>query len=284
MRRIIRGDRDFFYSHHAHTANLRYLGAVSGAGTAVMVPELFAPLAGQDEEDAHINCLSLGRELLRDGALARGGALGALLEGEAQDHLCVTDPDEVPLEPLEQAMADNVVELVARVDARLDRAPLDLYLVATAGYCLERADWPAMLGFVNEALPRHKRLTLATLTLAASDPDTLLAPQWHSLRNKVSGLPFMGLSILVHAIRHDLDRLLVHEEKAEIEAEDFWELARARQGWDGAPDVPSDAPARFARGLVAYFSGRAEEAQAVLEACKAAGDGRADRYLAELAA
>lgn len=284
MRRIIRGDRDFLFSHPAHAANLLYLGAVSGAGTAVMVPELFAPLAGQEEKDAHFNCLSLGRELLRDGALARGGALGALLAGEAQDHLPVTDPDVVPLEPLEEAMADNVVELVSRVDARLERTPLDLCLVATAGYCLPRADWPAMLGFVNEALPRHKRLDLAALRRAAQDPDARLGPQWYSLRNKVSGLPSMGLSILAHAVRHDLERLLVYEETAAIAAEDFWELARARQGWGEGLDLPSDARTRFARGLVAYFSGRAEEAQALLEACRAAGDARAERYLAELAA
>ncbi|UQA57305.1 hypothetical protein [Polyangium aurulentum] len=284
MRRTIRGERNFFYGHPAPAADLLYLAAVSGAGTAVMVPELFAPLAGREEENAHFNCLSLGRELLRDGALAQGEGLGALLGGEAQDHLCVTDPDHIPFEPLERAMADNVVELVARVDARLDRAPLDLFLVAAAGYSLPRSDWPAMIGFVNEALPRHKRLTLSDLSGAVNAPDKRLAPQWYSLRNKVSGLPFLGLAILVHAVRHDLDRLLVREETPEIAAEDFWELARARQGWDGAPDLPSDARTRFARGLVAYFSGRAEEAQAVLEACKAAGDVRADRYLAELAA
>jgi hypothetical protein len=284
MRRTIRGDRGFCYGHPAPAANLLYLAAVSGAGTAVMVPELFAPLAGREEEDAHFNCLSLGRELLRDGALAHGGLLNALLGGEAQDHLCVTDPDQSPFEPLERAMADNVVELVARVDARLDRAPLDLYLVAAAGYCLPRSDWPAMLGFVNEALPRHKRLTPAALSLSANAPDISLAPRWYSLRNKMSGLPFLGLAILAHAMRHDLDRLLVREETPEIAAEDFWEVVRARQGWEGAPDLQSDARTRFARGLVAYFSGRAEEAQTVLEACKAAGDVRADRYLAELAA
>jgi len=283
MARTIRADHGYEYAYvpGEQPANLLYLAAVSGAGTAIIVPQFIALLEGTDQPTA-FPCVPLGRDLMSRGKASPNGELGALLRALHDEFLRIRDPHHASLEFVQSAMAENIVEILERIDAQSERALLDLMLVGTVGYLLPKSDWPRMLLFVNESLPRPRKLDLAVL---ATKPDSAAAEdtrnkQRQLLRGKVDYLPFLGLSLLEHAIQNDRDALIAHEDEPELFAEGFWELVREWHGWrnDAPPTV--EPRARFTRALVAHFAGRNPEARRILNLCKASGDTRADRYLA----
>ncbi|MRG96111.1 hypothetical protein [Polyangium spumosum] len=279
MGRTIRGQKGFTYTYveGEQPVNLLYLAAVSGAGFSLVVPELRGRAAG-DVSPVSWSCLALGRELVERGKASRQGELGALLRKLDGDFLRVDDPHHVSLAFVQDAMAENVATIVERIDAEA-RLPLEaLVLVGSSGYHLARGDWPKMLVFVNESLPRAKRLDMGMLREALGKGPEALAPQWSSLRGKIDYLPFMGFSLLCHAALHDIEGLVVHEDEPEVRAEGFWELARAWHAWDAAPRTEPGAP--FAQALVAHFAGHKAEARRLLLACQEAGELRAARYVA----
>lgn len=283
MAGTLRGQNGFSYAYveDEQPVNLLYLAAVSGAGISLVVPEMVGVVAG-DEAPRSWSCLALGRELIERGKASRQGELGALLRKLDGDWIRVDDPHHLSLEFVQDAMAENVVAIVERIDASSDRALLELTLAGKSGYRLPRMDWPKMLLFVNESLPRTKRIDMGLLREAAGKGPGALARQWSSLRGKIDYLPFMGLSVLAHAVEHDLEGLLVHEDEPEVVAEGFWELACAWHDWLGDAGGAVDPAVRFARGLVAHFGGHKAESRRLLSACRDAGDARATRYLASL--
>ncbi|MDI3281972.1 hypothetical protein [Polyangium sp. 15x6] len=281
MGRTIRGQKGFSYTYveDEQPVNLLYLAAVSGAGMSLVVPEMVGLVSGNDAPVSW-SCLALGRALVERGKASRQGELGALLRKLDGDFLRVDDPHHVPLEFVQDAMAENVVALVERIDAESERPLLELTLAGKSGYRLPRADWPKMLVFVNESLPRTKRLDLGMLREAAGKGPGALGPQWSSLRGKIDFLPFMGLSVLCHAVEHDLEGLLVYEDEPEVYAEGFWDLSLAWHDWLGDAAETSEPSALFARALVSHFAGRKIDARRLFLSCADAGDRRAARYLA----
>ncbi|MDC0744336.1 hypothetical protein [Polyangium mundeleinium] len=283
MGRTIRGHKGFSYTYveGEQPVNLLYLAAVSGAGMSLVVPEMVGRVAGDDTPVAW-SCLALGRALVERGKASRQGELAALLRKLDGDWIRVDDPHHVPLEFVQDAMAENVVAIVERIDAEVERPLRELTLAGKSGYHLPRADWPKMLAFVNESLPRAKRLDMGMLRDAAGQGSDALAPQGSSLRGKVDFLPFMGLSILCHAVEHDLEGVLVHEDEPEVHADGFWDLALAWHDWLGDAAGGMEPSVLFARALVAHFARRKIEARRLLLSCADAGERRAARYLALL--
>jgi len=279
MGRAIRGEQGFSYAYGdaGQPRNLLHLPSVSGAGVGLVVPELVGTLVGDDARPAW-NCLVLGRSLLETGEASRQGELGALLRKLGDDWVRVDDPQHVSLTFVEDAMAENIVPLLERIDAAAPRPLRDLSLVGKSGYHLPRADFPKMLAFVNESLPRARQIDMSTLRVAVSKRDAALERAWAELRDAMDALPHMGLSILIHAISHDLEGLLVRDDEPEVVRAGFWDLALEWHGWLG--DAPAaDARSRFGRALAARFAGRADESRRLFTTCKEAGDERAARYL-----
>ncbi|MDI1444242.1 hypothetical protein [Polyangium sp. 6x1] len=283
MGRTIRGQKGFSYTYAEgeQPVNLLSLAAVSGAGTSLVVPEMVGRVSGSDVPISW-SCLALGRALVERGKASRQGELGALLRKLDGDWIRVDDPRHVPLEFVQDAMAENVVAIALRIDAEAKGPLLSLALAGTCGYHLPRADWHRMLGFVNESLPHAKRLDMGMLRETAGKGPEALAAQGSSLHGEIEGLPFVGLSILCHAVGHDLEGLLVHEDEPEVHAEGFWDLALAWHDWLGEPAGSAEPSVLFARALVAHFAGRKIEARRLFLACADAGERRATRYLALL--
>lgn len=281
--RRITGEQHFVYEYvpKEQPPNLIYLSAVSGAGRSFVVPELAGPLA-KDDHGVAWNCIALARELLQEGKASRQGELAAMLRKLDDDFLVASDTS-ISLASVESAMAENIVCVLEKIDAAEAEPLLDLMLVGTAGYELSRGDWPKMLTFVNESLPRPRQLDWTTFEASArSGAEDAFEKQWISLRGRVDYLPFMGFSILIHAVRHEIDKLLLREDEPEIFSEGFWESVRDWHGWSDEATESADPRERFARGLVEHFAGRSTAARRILSASKKAGDARAERYLAIL--
>lgn len=283
MSRVVHGDKAFQYEYvpKEQPHNLLYLSAVSGAGTSFLVPELVGLLANEDASLSW-NCLAIGRALLLDGKASRQGELGALLRKVDRDYLRA-DEASLSMAAIESAMAENIVPLLDRLDASVKAPLLDLMLVGTVGYELSRADWLKMFSFLNESLSRPRQLDWGAFeTAALTDNSEVLLRIQTGLRGKVEYLPWMGFSILAHAVRNGMDRLVVRESEPEMLAEGFWEQVRQWHGFEEASASAGGGSQCFASGLVAHFAGREGDARRALMACKKAGDARAERYLAML--
>jgi len=167
----------------------------------------------------------------------------------------------------------------------LVKAPLlDLMLVGTVGYELSRADFPKMLAFVNESLPRPRQLEWPAFEAAVLGGEVdALERQTHSLRGKIEDLPLMGFSILVHAVKIGAEKVRLRESEPELFSEGLWENVRDWHGFGDEAKAPRGRDAEFAAALVAHFAGRNTDARRAFLACKKAGDERAERYLKMLA-
>jgi hypothetical protein len=250
------------FSRKRFDVELLVLGRESKVGRSSLIPALIAPLVTR-EENHRLDCVPLVRDIVRD-THADGEIRGVLVpEGRVLP--------STTLEFMQYALAENIVEVMRRLDAALPEPASGLFLEGYAIYRLERAEWPALLSFVQRVLGTP--VELAALT--TDHVDELINAGEHTAS--------MAASILLHAHARKLDVIEIEDRRASLEADNFWELVRG----DWGPPIfgrnpPEALDPLFARGLVLHFSGDSDGAKQALERSHAAGDPRARRWLSAL--
>ncbi len=280
MGRYLSGSNGFSYKyiHAQQPDNLMALAVKSGAGSSVVVPTFEAPI-DEEERNLSINCIALARDIV-----AATGAQGEIsrIVKYPTDAVPVHYADESTLEFVQYAMAEQIVEVLKRIDAQLPHPVTHLFLVGTAGYMLEEKEHAQLLKWVNTFLPEKLKVTKKALANSKEAVDE----EWREVLKALWGVedfvPFMAFQIVHHALVNSLSRMTVKETGPGIEAEGFWSLVPEwgppifGSQWPSAPD------ALFARALVQLFSGNQKDAIESLKACKAAGGQYAQRYLLKL--
>jgi hypothetical protein len=271
MGRYLAGTKGFSFKYASgQDSNLRELDVESGAGTATLVPVFVAPLPAL-ERNEEIDCVPLALEIVRD-TRAGGEIRGVLARGRAL-------PGRPTLEFIQYAMAQNLVEVLRRIDLRLPAPASALHMVGYARYELSRAHWAQLLDYVNRALPTGG----TRVDLAAFKTPARVRSATEALLDSEAFLPALALAILAHAVANDLDVVEVEERDAGVRADELWDLVL--NDW-GPPifskELPAEHDALFARGLVLLFAGQQKEAVEALLRGHELGDPRARRWLGEL--
>jgi hypothetical protein len=301
MGRYVTGDAGFSYKYvfGEQDDNLIELASASGAGVSALVP-VFEVIAGDWppsqsvagwgglEGLQELRCMAVLEELRREGRLL-GGEARSLLD---PDLAFCAGIDPGSFEFAMYAVAENIVQVLLRFDVLLPLVPGTMWLSGRGHYRLTREEWPAMLAYVN-GFRADKPLTVEKLREARPKQEE----RWFSqLKAKEAWLPWMGLCVLLHAVRHDLDSLEVWDTQTFTRSTNFWSLA---QEWGQAafedPETP-EAQRSLARGMALLMAlegdpdegppparTRArllERAGVELQLSLSAGEPRAERYLA----
>lgn len=277
MGRYLSGPKGFSYKYvfAEQPDNLMALGAASGAGTAVVVPT-FEALVEREERHISFNCIALARTIAAE--TGAKGELAGLLQYPT-DAVPVKYADENPLEFVQYAMAEQIVEVLKRIDAQLPHAASHLFLVGTAGYLIEEAQYGCLLTWINGFLPNELHVQREALANSKGELDNTWQNVLRTLWGTEDFLPFMAFQILHHALTHGLPLITIQENGPGIEAENFWSLVPELGPPIFGETMPNTIDGLFARGLVQLFSGNPRDALKSLEACQALDGAQASRYL-----
>lgn len=233
--RIIHGNHSFLMRLDPDAPSPGALAAWAGVGQGGLHPQLRVTVG---QREVIVDALDLLARVAGDGRL-RGEAARALLGRASVEDL------EVLIEPL----AENLDEIVLRLDAALPEAAVGVRLVGHGWYRLRREE--------GEALQAR---------LARADEET------------EEGQMHLAHALLEFLRRHDLPRLEVSEQRPGAERPGLWRdlMARAAEGWGPRPSPVQ----RLVRGITALQADRPLEAERELGAASMGGEARAARWLA----
>jgi hypothetical protein len=282
MGRYLSGTEGFSYKYlYGEQSNdLVELAGASGVGASFLKPVFWAwmPAIGERQR---FDCVALARAIVAEtgakgeiSGVARYPDGGVPMEGRSSGYA---------LEFVQYGMAEQVLEVVRRMDRDLSHPASEAVLVGLGCWGMERAAYPAMLSYVNGYLPEPLRLSeKAILDGKVNGLDDGFGAQLRALRGHEDLLPFMAFQILCHALWHDLPRVDVWELDPAVEAAEFWQDVREwGPEWLGKDGMSAEQ--RWVWGVVRVFQGRSEEAKKELLAALNAGEPRAARWLSMLA-
>lgn len=280
MGRYLSAEKGFSYKyiHAEQPDNLMALAAKSGTGSSVVVPTFEAPI-DEEERNLSFNCITLARSIVQE--TGASGEISRLIKYPT-DAVPVHYADESTLEFVQYAMAEQIVEVLKRIDEQLPHPITHLFLVGTAGYTLTEKEHEPLLKWINTFLPEHLKVSKQALSNSKESVDKSFPDALKTLWGTEDFLPFMAFQILHHAISHSLPRMTVKENGPGIEADAFWKLVPEWGPSIFGPSMPSTPEEQFTRGLVQLFAGNQKGAMESLKACKAEGGKQAERYLKKL--
>jgi hypothetical protein len=269
MGRYLRGTEGFSYKYAfaSQDDNLRELSHASGAGRGALLPS-FGGGYISIEKNFDIPVIPLLRAIKTEGK-AVGGEIAGVLPPAGDTLLSST------LEFVQYALGENLIEVVLRLDRALEDIPLGVTLEGYATYNLDRAEYPTALAYIN-------RFLAAPVELDELRSEQRVEAIWRELGDVEGYLPAMALSILQHAVRHDLPAISVHESDRSLYAPDFWELA-AEWGpsifYSATPGSPAEW---FVRGFCELLRGDREGGTRSMATAAKAGFAPATRWTAAL--
>lgn len=269
MGRYLRGTNGFSYKYAfaEQDENLGELPNAMGAGQAGLVPS-FGGAYKNVEQNFGVAVIPLLRAIAKDG-VAVAGEIDRVVP-ESGDAL-----DSPTLEHVQYALGENIVEVARRLDEALEDIPFGADLEGYSTLHVERAEYPAVLAYINQFLA-------TPATLDELRDGARVDALWNELGSTENYLPAMALGILSHAVTHDLPAIDVHESDRSMYAPNFWSGAMewGPQIFDGSK--LSSGAEWFARGIVEYFN--RSDARESFAAAVAAGFAPATRWAKALGA
>jgi hypothetical protein len=261
MGRYLSGTADFRYKYATakQPNNLCDLASYLKAGRGSLVP-MFEAVRSLERKTfkivATVPCMALVRNLSCRGI--------EMLPGEGD----VLETDT--MESLEQVIADEVVDVVLRIDELLVEVPTRIIFFAHQRFVLMRSDWDAALQRINDRLASP---------LCLKDLEERFDSTLQALGDADQHLPSMALFILAHAVEHDLDMMEVREEDESLISVDFWQMLSRRGPRILGRWRPRTTEQWLVRGIVEFLQNEHEAARLSLRVALQRDDSRARRWL-----
>jgi hypothetical protein len=273
MGRYLYGTQGFEYKYAVakQSSNLGILSNYTDIGTSLVEPS-FLIVTYDSEESAYANCIDLAKEII-----AETGATGEITRFANYQIPCVSG-GENSLEFIQYAMAENIVEVLTRLDQRSQDPIALLALVGKASFSLKIEEWAEALKWLNRYV--QPELTIESLTtLEVSDNhQSMYQTIYRQLADKEDFYPWMMFCFLHHAVYNQLPQMTVFEQSHEIEADSFWELTLE---W-GPPIFQTGsvttADQLFAVALVRHFLRQKRTSNDAWKGLEQLGDPRFERY------